>query len=395
MKKQLMTTTALVAAGMLAASGAALAQKKASKPKLVLGGYMEGILGVADNTDSITDGRVFLDVQPDAEVFFKGTMTLDNGIKIRTRVELEGQTGAGNQNQSRSTSDGATVALKSVNVSTDIIDEAYINISGGFGAVRIGSDDNAAHLMVTPYSGSWATNAGQNLNFDVADWVETPGGHSASTVARLSLGDADNEKVTYFTPRIEGLQVGASYMPNINPSREGGIGSPETRVGFFHEGWAIAANFNRKFDNVGIGMAAGYATANPGVANHSDPEGFHVGARVTVGAFRIAYGFRREWNLSSETATNNSGDESHDFGVRYKAGKNNFSLGYMHAEDKNARAVPGEDETDIFMASYRRDLGPGVQYRLNFMYGDYEGENVGSADDNDGIAVTTSVRIAF
>jgi hypothetical protein len=43
----------------------------------------------------------------------------------------------------------------------------------------------------------------------------------------------------------------------------------------------------------------------------------------------------------------------------------------------------------------RRDLGPGVQYRLNFMWADYDGEASGSADDNDGIAVTTSVRVAF
>ena len=47
------------------------------------------------------------------------------------------------------------------------------------------------------------------------------------------------------------------------------------------------------------------------------------------------------------------------------------------------------------MISYRRDLGPGVQYRLNLMYADYEGETVGSADDNEGIALTTSVRLAF
>ena len=48
MKKQLMTTTALVAAGVIATSGAALG---ASKPKLSLGGWFEGIIGIADQEE--------------------------------------------------------------------------------------------------------------------------------------------------------------------------------------------------------------------------------------------------------------------------------------------------------------------------------------------------------
>ena len=66
--------------------------------------------------------------------------------------------------------------------------------------------------------------------------------------------------------------------------------------------------------------------------NHSDPEGYVVGVRVDVGGFRIAFGHHREWNLTADTAATNSGDSSLDFGVRYKAGKNNFSIGYMHVD---------------------------------------------------------------
>jgi len=42
-----------------------------------------------------------------------------------------------------------------------------------------------------------------------------------------------------------------------------------------------------------------------------------------------------------------------------------------------------------------RRVGPGVQYRLHYMWADYSGENLGSADDNEGMALTTSVRLAF
>ena len=157
MKKQLMTTTALVAAGVLATVGAAQA-----KPKMVVGGYFEAGIGAADNEEQL-GSRVAVDVFQDSEVFFKGSVKLDNGIKIRTRVELEAQTGKG-------TTSGA-------NNSNDIVDEAYMSISGKFGEIRVGSEDNAAHLMVTRRQGSWGTNVGQNTSFDVSNWVETPSGH--------------------------------------------------------------------------------------------------------------------------------------------------------------------------------------------------------------------------
>jgi hypothetical protein len=373
MKKQLMTTTALVAAGVIATSGAALG---ASKPKLSLGGWFEGIVGISDIDNKVNTGgqRVALDVQQDSEVFFKGSVKLDNGIKISTRVELEGQSSN----------------------SGDTIDEAYMGIKGKFGEIRIGSEDNAAHLMVTGNSGSWATNVGQNLNFDVGDWVETPGGHAASTVQRLDLGEGDSEKLTYFTPRFGGFQLGLSYMPSAN---EGGNGDVEATSAANHSGFAAAVRYSGKFDAVGIGASAGYAQYNPpGGSNpnrNSDPKGFAVGLKLTFGKITIAGGHGREMNLGSDAGGTSPGDTYYDFGIKYNGGKNKFSLGYMISEDDASATVAGEDETTIAMLSYRRDLGPGVQYRLNLMYGDFEGEAIGSADDNDGYAITTSVRLAF
>ena len=68
---------------------------------------------------------------------------------------------------------------------------------------------------------------------------------------------------------------------------------------------------------------------------------------------------------------------------------------WQHSRAPASRIINGNDKTDIMLASYRRDLGPGVQYRFNVFYADYKGENPGSTDDSKGYAVTTSVRIAF
>lgn len=376
MKKQLMATTALVAAGVLV-SGAVQA-----KPTLTLGGWFEGIVGVVDDDKTGPGGNhVGFDVQQDSEIHFNGAVTLDNGIKIRTRLELEGQ----------SQDTGSGTAAES-----DRIDEAYMDISGSFGAIRIGSEDSVAHLMTSSHQGSWAVQVGQNLQLDTGDWIEAPSKHAASTSVRLSLGDADSEKVTYFTPRVAGFQAGLSYLPSFS---EGDNGEPEAVSENPHSGWSLGANYRGKFGGASVGLAAGYTVMNPtsNGADASDPKGWGASGSVGFGDFMIAAGYTSQKNLTSETAgTPTAGDDAYDIGASYKFGKNRVSVAWVHSEDDSGGTAAGsKDETDAVMVSYRRDLAAGVQYRLNLIYADYQGGDVGSADDNEGIALTTSVRLAF
>jgi hypothetical protein len=102
--------------------------------KLAVGGYFkeaymvvfddddEGELGNERNTDGFFN---------DAEVHFTGETTLDNGLTVGARIELEGEN------------------------DDDQIDEAWIYFSGGFGEVRIGSDDDAlANSCIVPPGGT-------------------------------------------------------------------------------------------------------------------------------------------------------------------------------------------------------------------------------------------------
>jgi hypothetical protein len=66
-----MTTTALVAAGLIGATG------PANAIKLGLGGYMEALVGVADQDKTVRKTTGF-DAQQDGEVHFKASQTLDN-----------------------------------------------------------------------------------------------------------------------------------------------------------------------------------------------------------------------------------------------------------------------------------------------------------------------------
>ena len=117
MKKALLGTTALIAAG-LAFGNAAYA---ADGVKLSIGGRYMGAAGVnfqdADGfADSAARDYVF---KQDVEVYFLGETVLDNGLTVGARVELEGQT------------------------SSDQIDAVYAYFSGGFGEIRFGDTGEA------------------------------------------------------------------------------------------------------------------------------------------------------------------------------------------------------------------------------------------------------------
>ena len=91
MKHILLGTTALVAAGLMA--GPAAAQQGV---QLGLGGFYFGALG--GNVDEDFDANGFSDndkntwdFKQDVEVHFLGETTLDNGLTVGARIELEAQ----------------------------------------------------------------------------------------------------------------------------------------------------------------------------------------------------------------------------------------------------------------------------------------------------------------
>ena len=85
MKKVLLGTTAIVAAGMIASSPASAAENISAK----VGGYMEQWIGYAtvDQSGSTRDIDGF-DIKSDSEIHFTGMTTLDNGIEFGVNVQL-------------------------------------------------------------------------------------------------------------------------------------------------------------------------------------------------------------------------------------------------------------------------------------------------------------------
>ena len=396
MKKQLLTTTALVAAGVFTITGAALAQK----PTLSLGGSTEQIFGVGSNDDAFDAAngqRIGFDQHSDTEIHFNGAVTLDNGIKIRTRVELEGSSADTTAGRNSNVINGApgTASNGAGAGSADTIDENWMRISGSFGEVRLGSGDAAAQAMTTGYLGTWATGVGQNLAFDTADWVTNPGGGNgfrASTVARIDRS-SDAEHVSYFTPRFSGFQAGLSYIPaareDVNNQRE--LKTADS------DGWSMGVNFDRKFGGIGIGLAGGYTTFNEATAGLDDPETWGIAGRVDFAGFRVALSWVDAEDQSTAINTAANGQETFEAGIRYTFGPNAVSAQYFAGETDSVAAARNGDELETFWLAYRRTLGPGVFWKVSAIFADYDdGAAVPvAAANNDGQALTTSIQIRF
>ena len=134
MRKVLLGSTALVAAGLVAGTSA---PAQAAEPiKLSLGGYYQAFftvraqsdvdnegVGAGQNTFGNDETVHYTDVQQEGEVWFVGETTLDNGIKVGVNVQLEAETQG------------------------DQIDEHYVYFSGNFGRLVVGAENAAPYLM--------------------------------------------------------------------------------------------------------------------------------------------------------------------------------------------------------------------------------------------------------
>lgn len=337
-------------------------------------GFIRQRVGFATNRDGHADvgGRTDVDSQSDSEIHFNARTELDNGIKIRGHVELD------------------------ANSQDDIIDEQYVQISGNFGQLVLGSENSAAYQMQI-----FPRTVGIGLG-EVEEWVvEASGasgsGDSAIEDVRLRFEDNDADKVTYYTPRFAGFQLGMSYVPNTEQDMNGSQASTDAVYG---NGLAVGLNFKRKFDGFGVGVAGGYTTwltqpfAHPG----ANPEGFGAGAELGVGALTFTGGY-----MSINNLFDGAGDVTDDaqdgygyaFGVRYKMGPNRFGAMYHHGVVEGKTNIDGEDRSDLVFLSADRKLGPGVRVSLSAFWADWVGEEPGPDDDNDGYGIVTELRLSF
>jgi hypothetical protein len=348
---------AVSSAALMLAAAPALAQEG---PTLKLGGFYDQKMSIQNNDGSagVNDN---LDVRNDVEIYFLGGVTLDNGIKIATRVELEGGTNGDLNPDPGNVPNSGDTAM-------DQIDEAFMTISGSFGSVKLGMADTAAKSMTTRLQGTWASNVGENITFNSRKLFVKPATVTArSTPAAQMDGNSDGEQISYTTPSFAGFQVSGGYAKNATETFDG-VTNPYNADSDIMD---IAARYTGKIGNVGFNLGGGYMTANELTVGREDSAQWMFGGNVRVGAFQVA----ASYSMQEETKNTSGAIDipevgTIEMGVRAWMGPNEFSLSYSRSEAKSRTAAIDGDEESIIAAAMRRKLGKGVTWHNTVYYYD-------------------------
>lgn len=288
MKKLLLGSTALVAGGLMAAPA------MANDPiRMGVGGYWTGyaIGGAIDPVYSMNNGAVTnfrgLNFIHEGEIHFIGQTKLANGTTIGLVVEIEANHA------------GGAVGLHT--------DETFAFASGNWGRIEFGSRDPGSYRMYwgTPsaligfgffqHNHNWAVSAGANKAFRSG---------IATTIAPQIQ---ESNRINYFTPRFQGLQLGIGYAPKVASAATsvvgvgvcGNAGSGNnpvfciSRDNSYTDMIDIGANYLNKFGDVNVALFGAFMYASLDTSNV-----------IAAGAYNINTGFKldawKQWVVGAQ-----------------------------------------------------------------------------------------------
>lgn len=373
MKKHvLLGTTALVAASLV--SGAANAQIE-----MRLGGFMNQWFGYGDNDDEFDLQDV--DQWSNSEIFFLGQGTTDNGLTFGVNVQLE------------------------ANTSGDQIDESFLFLSGNFGRINLGSENSAGYLMQTAAPNvALPINSGSQtqhiINPTSGSLFRSPFGSTFIEPAR----DNDGQKLTYFTPRFFGVQLGVSYLPDIDPTGgdRNGLVSDDNN---FTNGVSVGVNYENTFGDFGVLVSGGYYYAEaPDGSEGDDFQAFSLGASFVYGGFELGGSYAQVTDGLFNVPDPDDDDDfdpelfgdsdsyGWDVGIAYGMGPWSVSYTYFNGQQDASPFTDDEIDHQSHAFGARYDLGSSIALVGTVGYSEFEQDN---GPENDGVYVTGGVAISF
>ena len=377
---------AVSSAALMLAAAPALAD---GHPTLKLGGYFDQKMSITDNNNDINGVGIGaddkLDVRTDTEVYFLGSAKLDNGIKISTRVELEGFT--------NDTTGDAGSAIDSGVANFDQIDEAFMVISGSFGAIKIGSSDGAPKGMTTGLQGLWAANQGENVTFNIGKLLSLGQGVTIRNHASQIDLQSDAEQISYTTPKMDGLQAAVSYAPNTRESFDGFENENSTLDSNI---FAASAKYTGKAGDIGYRFGGGFTRSEEGAVNKEDDVQWMVGGAISSGPYQVSASFDKREEAQTNGVSIVDASDTIEVGFKMSMGASTYSLAYTHTKASSTVAARDGDEASVFVLAMRRSLGKGVKWHNTLYYLDSEnGGPTLAAEGNDGVAFTTGIQVRF
>ena len=438
MKKILLGTTTLIGAASIFA-GAALADT----PKVTVGGYANFEAGyVSSDMDKYaTSTQNGLEQQPqafrsDTQVDFKIDGKADMGLGYGGEIDLLADT-------------SADVQGRGVNAS-----KTFIYMDGNWGRFELGSNVGADGTLKVDagtiaratggIDGDWSyfANAGTQFLAQSALPLAYGYGNLESTTATTGtmgssdfLGNHTEEnlnKITYYTPRWMGAQVGVSYLPDqVNRGQGSFFGNSSTYPfavgptrqdnvdGLAKNIFTGGLNYDNKFGDFGLTIAATgeygeHDKTNSDHIAYRNLEAYNIGTKLSYLGFSVAGSYGSWGKSETDKAAINLKDTSYwTAGAAYEYGPFGASVTYLASSfscgsvavgldancfestnaDSTNNEIVGKNKFDSISVGADYKLAPGLTPYAEVTW--FDENAVGTYDDNKGAVVLLGTQLNF
>ena len=374
MKKILLGSTILGAAALFA--GAA----NAETPKVTVGGFADFQVGIVDeDLDTTLRSQAF---RSDTTITFRIDGKTDSGLGYGGGIDLEADT-----------SDDAQ--LQGSNAS-----RTFVYLDGNWGRAELGSEVGAQGTMKVDASNIARATGG--IDGDFWYFVTRPSGQFWATPdLALGYGSGNNfgnasqenlNKVTYYTPRFSGFQVGVSYIvDNTNKGQTVNRvdnGTQSTAENIFAGG----ISYDNTFGDFGVNLAATGEIGDATAAGTEDLQTWNIGGKVTYAGFSVAASYG-DIGDSLRTAASGADDTNYwTAGVAYEYGPFGVSATYLDSEYDNGTGLGSNDFQNLALgADYK--LAPGLTPYVEVDF--IEADLANSTADNDATVFIAGTQLSF
>ncbi|HLT00718.1 MAG TPA: porin [Geminicoccaceae bacterium] len=349
--KLLLGSTALVSAGLLMAS-AAQAQGVGGI-EVVLGGYTEfGVKAATEDTNTDGENDRHYHFFMDNEVFINANGVTDGGVQYGSHLELEVGSGDGNTDNA-------------------FVDEIGLFFAGNFGRFELGKEDGAEDVMGIGGEDAQAGTGGiDGDTTNLEPFFEVP-------------DTSDSTKISYFTPRVAGFQLGASWTPDDG---DGVTDDGDDQENILSGG----INWVGALGPADLTVAATGIMGDNEDNDGDDLEAWEVGFLAGFGGLSFGAKYGQLLDLGEGQFLNG--------GIKYGFGAANASLGYTMYDPDDG------DTNHVFFISGDVGLMPGVVLKGDVSYAtddpaadDDEWDNVFNrdVDTDDTIAGVLTIQLNY
>ena len=316
------------------------------------------IFGLADNQFAVRDAKEQYSKQTPLTKNNKNYMLNSNA---RTGIAISSQEEEGFKY-------GANISFASTTTNSGRYDshlqKTFLFAESNFGRLELGTNYAASTVLSVGPADITAASGGAP-DGDWVNYLPNPRlRHGGYAVYFNPLGNAigflyrkDNNKelprkITYFTPKLYGLQLGASYIPDA--SNTGAVDGYQSVSAFrrLKNVASVALKYGNRFKDynldLSLGHDSGVAAPKKGASQIYNLRDYNLGIVVGKGGlnFAASYGNAGK-SLKEEGDYNNYKEYYYSFGVAYNQEVYNVSLSYLDSKIGKMNKVSGDNYTTL------------------------------------------------